>query len=66
MRQLDIKKRIEENNKIIESLMTPNVFTLNNTIAELLAENRQLQDECEHVFEEGFCVYCMKGDETND
>ena len=66
MRQLDIKKRIEENNKIIESLMTPNVFTLNNTIAELLAENRQLQDECEHFFEEGFCVYCMKGDETDD
>ena len=39
MQQLDIKKRIDENNKLIESLMTPNVFTLNNTVAEILAEN---------------------------
>lgn len=66
MRQLEIKKRIEENNKIIESLMTPNIFTLNNTIAELLTENKKLQEECEHSFEEGFCIYCMKGEENND
>jgi hypothetical protein len=63
MQQLEIKKRIDENNKIIESLMTPNVFTLNNTIAELLAENKKLQEECEHVFENGYCIYCMKGEE---
>ena len=63
MQQLEIKKRIDENNKIIESLMTPNVFTLNNTIAELLAENEKLQEECEHVFENGYCIYCMKGEE---
>jgi hypothetical protein len=63
MRQLEIKRRIEENNKLIESLMTPNVFTLNNTVAELLAENKALQEECEHVFEDGYCIYCMKGEE---
>ena len=34
-----IKEKIDENNKIIESLMTPNQFTLNNTIAKLLKEN---------------------------
>jgi hypothetical protein len=62
MRQLEIKRRIEENNKLIESLMTPNVFTLNNTVAELLAENKALQEECEHVFEDGYCIYCMKGE----
>ena len=62
MQQLEIKKRIDENNKIIESLMTPNVFTLNNTISELLAENKKLQEECEHVFENGYCIYCMKGE----
>lgn len=66
MQGLEIKRKIDENNKIIESLMTPSVFTLNNTIAELLTENRKLQDECEHVFEEGFCVYCMKMEEDND
>lgn len=63
MRQLEIKKRIEENNKLIESLMTPNVFTLNNTVAELLAENKALQEECEHVFENGYCIYCLKGED---
>lgn len=66
MRQLEIKKQIEENSKIIESLMSPNVFTLNNTIAELLTENKKLQEECEHTFEKGFCVYCYKGEEQND
>ena len=64
MRQLDIKNKIEENNKIIESLMTPNIFTLNNTVAELLAENKELQNECDHVFEDGYCIYCMKGEEN--
>ena len=63
MRQLEINKRIEENNKLIESLMTPNVFTLNNTVAELLAENKALQEECEHVFENGYCIYCLKGED---
>ena len=63
MHRMEIRKRIEENNKIIESLMTPNVFTLNNTISELLAENKKLQEECEHVFENGYCIYCMKGEE---
>ena len=43
MQGLEIKRKIDENNKIIESLMTPNIFSLNNTIAELLSENRELQ-----------------------
>ena len=33
---LEIKRKIDENNKLIESLVTPNIFTLNNTVAELL------------------------------
>ena len=33
-------------------------FTLNNTVAELLAENRRLQSMCNHNFVEGFCEYC--------
>ena len=57
---LEIKTKIDENNKIIESLLTPNQFTLNNTIAKLLEENQKLQDECEHEFENGYCIYCYK------
>lgn len=63
---LEIKKRIDENNKIIESLMSPNIFSLNNTIADLLSENKQLQSECEHNFEDGFCIYCYKEAPSND
>ena len=63
MRQLEIKKKIEENNKIIENLITPDIFSLDTTIAELLDEIRYLQNQCEHVFENGSCIYCMKGEE---
>lgn len=63
---LEIKKRIDENNKIIESLMSPNIFSLNNTIADLLSENKQLQGECKHEFKDGFCIYCYKEEPSND
>ena len=46
MTQLEIKQKIENNNQIIESLFTPNQFTLNNTIRKLLAENAELQKQC--------------------
>lgn len=63
---LEIKKRIDENNKIIESLMTPNIFSLNNTIADILSENKKLQNECKHEFEDGFCIYCYKEAPSDD
>ena len=49
-----IKEKIDENNKIIESLMTP------NTIAKLLKENSDLQKHCKHQFDNGYCIYCYK------
>ena len=59
-KELEIKQRIDENNKIIEALLTPNQFTLNNTVAKLLKENQQLQNECKHDFQDGYCIYCYK------
>ena len=56
----DIRKKIDENNKIIEHLLTPNQFTLNNTVSKLLAENRELQNKCAHVYENGYCIFCDK------
>lgn len=55
-----IKEKINENNKFIESLLTPNQFTLNNTIAKLLKENSDLQKHCKHQFVNGYCIYCCK------
>lgn len=60
MNGLEIKEKIDKNNKLIESLLTPNQFTLNNTVKDLLKENDELQSKCAHVFEEGYCIYCYK------
>ena len=43
MNGLEIKEKIDKNNKLIESLLTPNQFTLNNTVKDLLKENDELQ-----------------------
>lgn len=59
----EIRNRIDYNNKVIGELMTPNFFTLNNAIADLLTENRKLQEECEHEFLNGICIYCDKDEE---
>ena len=36
MTNLQIKERIDQNNKLIESLLNPSMFTLNNTVKYLL------------------------------
>lgn len=61
-----IKKKIEENNKKIEQLLKPNSFILNTQIAEVLLENKALQDKCYHVFVDGCCEYCGKEKTNND
>ncbi len=58
MTNLEIKERIDQNNRIIESLFNPNIFTLNNTVKELLSENDALQHQCTHSFVDGYCEYC--------
>lgn len=62
MTGFEIKQKIEENNRKIESLLTPNMFTLNNEVSILLKENENLQKNCDHSFENGFCIYCYKGE----
>lgn len=57
---LEIKEKIDQNNKIIEDCVKPNVYVLNNTINHLLIENQALQEQCEHEFSEGYCIYCYK------
>lgn len=57
---INIKMKIDENNKIISDLFAPNQFTLNNTIQKLLKENEELQNQCPHLFENGYCKFCYK------
>ena len=58
MTNLEIHKKIDDNNRIIQNLFNPNSFVLNNTIKDLLKENEELQKQCNHEFEDGYCVYC--------
>ena len=57
MSNQEIHEKIEVNNDIIQSIMTPNVYTLNNTVAALIKENRELQKQCTHEFIDGYCRY---------
>ena len=60
MTNLEIHERIDANNKLIEGLLTPNKFTLNNYVRALLKENDELQAQCTHEYVDGYCVYCYK------
>lgn len=66
MTQFEIHKKIEENNKKIEDLLTPNQFTLNNLVKDLLKENESLQNQCKHEFVDGYCICCYLGEEDID
>lgn len=61
--QEEIYQKICENNELIERLVTPNYFTLNNSVAALLEENAKLQEQCTHEFIDGYCKWCFKEEE---
>ena len=67
MTNLQIKDAIDKNNKLIEQLLNPSEFTLNNAVRDLLAKNAELQAQCEHSFVDGFCEYCyLMEEDTNE
>lgn len=63
LKGFEIKSKIDMNNKMIEEFLSPNQFTLNNIVKDLLKENDELQAQCPHEFEEGYCIYCYKSEE---
>ena len=58
MTNLEIKEKIDANNKLIETLLNPTAFTLNNTVKDLLKENDELLAQCTHNFVDGVCEFC--------
>ena len=66
MTQLQIKEEIDKNNKLIETLINPSQFTLNNAVRDLLARNTELQGQCKHSFVDGFCEYCYLMEEGHE
>lgn len=58
MTNQEIHDKIDANNAMIETLMTPSKFVLNNAVAELIKENTELQKQCIHEFKDGYCIHC--------
>ena len=58
MTQIEIRRAIDLNNELINTLLTPNQFTLNNEVARLLQENKNYQSKCQHHFVNGYCEFC--------
>ena len=55
----EIKKQIEINNKNIDENMSPDTFVLNKLVCEKMAQNVELQMQCNHEFDEnGVCIWC--------
>lgn len=66
MTQLERKEKIDANNKLIQEILNPSEFTLNNVVRDLLEENAELQKGCEHSFVDGYCEYCYLEDPNNE
>lgn len=57
MNGLEIRERINNNNKRIQTAL--NKFVLTDEINQLMRENANLRAECPHQYSaEGFCIYC--------
>ena len=55
----EIRKQIDKNNEAILRLTSKIQFVLNQEVNALIIENKRLQEQCNHVFdEEGVCIYC--------
>lgn len=55
-----VKKELEENMRMIRGLVDPTDFRLNGTVHNLIRRNMELQNECEHEFRNGQCIWCWK------
>lgn len=58
-----IAQKIQAKYKEIEDNFQPDNFVLNSKITELYQEIDDIQKECQHEYENGYCKYCQKGEE---
>lgn len=58
MTNKEIRAKIDFNNDKMVAILAPNTFVLNNSIARLIEENKELQKLCAHEFKNGICIYC--------
>lgn len=67
MSPLEIQEKVTFNNKLIQDMLNPSQFVLNNKIRDLLKENENFQKQCPHHFVNGYCEFCfMEEPNKND
>lgn len=60
MKQRATYDEIEKLNAKIEEAFDPTTFVLNHTILEARAAINELQDKCDHIWQDGVCIVCGK------
>lgn len=56
--QKDTFCRIQDLEKELTEVIDPSLSILNSRVMEIQAEIDSLQEQCDHVFENGVCVVC--------
>ena len=64
MNGIEIRQKIDENNKKIRELLQS--FILTPLIKELMKSNHDLKEQCPHHYINGACEYCYSLEKKND
>lgn len=64
MTQTYIAEQIKYWNKVIEDSFDPTTFVLNKKVSEAFREIEKLQNQCNHNFDNGFCIVCNKSEKA--
>lgn len=56
----EIRKSVDDLNDIIAIHFMPGTFTLNAMAVDAMNKIFELQNECQHEFHDGKCIWCDK------
>lgn len=63
--QLQIYNRVKSIEDEIASIADPSTFVYNPKIGQLIMQLTEVQNECEHVFDDGFCIICGRPEDDD-
>lgn len=66
MNNIEIRQEIDRLTAMLEEIISPSKFTLNNLVVEISTQIESIQSQCQHEFQDGFCIYCDKMNPEND
>lgn len=65
---IEIRNEIDALNERLKKVIMPSQFVLNNSVVDIIAQIKVLQEQCHHEFDEdNFCIYCdLMKEEDNE